>query len=128
MNAPQLTPAVHERVARLLLLMLGTDQDGEALAARLALTRTLRAAGADMHVLAREIESPAPRSTFHEDAHPSDWRAKLKICLDHKHFLSSWECGFLESMCKWTGQPTVKQADRLDAIFNKVQVRAEAAP
>jgi hypothetical protein len=51
-----LTP-IAGKVAKLLKQMLSTEHDGEAIAAKEAIKRTLAGAGADIHVLADAIEA-----------------------------------------------------------------------
>lgn len=53
-----LTPAAGDRLRKLVLL-LSSDKDGEALAARDAIGRTLEAEGATWHDLANLIAGPA---------------------------------------------------------------------
>ncbi len=34
--------------------------------------------------------------------------------------LSEWEVEFIESLCKWDGTFTPKQADKIEAIYDRV--------
>ena len=52
-------PAVQDKLAKL-VLMLGSDRDGEVIASAHAIGRTLKAAGQDWHALAAALVRPAP--------------------------------------------------------------------
>jgi hypothetical protein len=61
-----INPELRGRVGKLLRL-LGSDKEGEMLAATAALRRTLHGAGADLHDLAESIEGTANGKKFTEE-------------------------------------------------------------
>lgn len=118
-------PSVRERLASLLKLLLSTDKDGEALAAKNAINRTLLGAGLDLHALAGEIENPAGAAARRErpDKSPHDWREKLAHCDAREELLTPWEQSFIQSLRRWTGKLTERQGTCLDAIYERVKYR-----
>src|SRR5215472_16517255 len=50
----------------------------------------------------------------------TSWRALLAECHRHRKSLSDKQCGFIDSLQDWCGQPTPKQMDRLHGLYNKV--------
>ena len=63
------------------------------------------------------------------DHHPlddNDWRDKVVYASVHANLLNDWERGFVDNMLGWDGQPTDKQASRIDVIYNKVKAKTEA--
>ena len=141
MNAP-LSLDLTARVAKL-LPRLGTDQQGEVAAVAAAITRTLKAAGHDLHDLAEHITA-APRTIVVyrerqvEPQHPPSWsaaygaatsrgrdRARIAQCQQSKR-LSTWETAFLASLAKRlaTGRDlTPRQRETLNDISAKMGVR-----
>ena len=51
----------------------------------------------------------------------ADLRKMVKELLaDESDRLTPWECDFLDSMHKWTGDYTAKQAAIIERIWNKI--------
>lgn len=108
------------RLGRIIAL-LGSDKDGEVLAAVAALRRTLKANGADLHDLISLLEGKV--KVVHEKGGPSaplSWREKIVACQRERDFLTEWERGFLESMSMWNRKPTEKQSAVLDRIYKSL--------
>jgi hypothetical protein len=106
-----------------LIRLLASDRDGEVVASARALHRTLRNAGLDFNDLAQMIE--APTRPYQGTADPdSDWCAMARACAEHVHELSDRERSFVRSMTKWRGEPSEKQLEWLNGIFERVVVAA----
>jgi hypothetical protein len=60
----------------------------------------------------------APRS----EAPWDDWRAEVAWCVAQPHRLSKWETDFLESLGRWRGRLTEKQAARLRDIVARLRM------
>lgn len=51
----------------------------------------------------------------------SDYRKMVKELLANEDdVLSSWECDFLDSLAKWTGDYTARQIETLEKVWAKV--------
>jgi len=131
------------RVARL-LPRLASDHDGEVAATAAAISRTLKAAGHDLHDLAAHIAAE-PRTVVvykerpTEPQHPPSWgaaygatsprgrdRGQVARCQQSKR-LSTWETGFLASLAQQLANGrnlTPRQRETLDDISAKMGVRA----
>jgi len=106
-----------QTAGKLARLMLGSDQDGERLAALAALQRVLIGIGKDHHHLALVIEEhlgdpPGPTSI--------SWRSQARHCWSSRDMLNAREQDFIESMLQWRGEPTDRQAKWLAAIYQRV--------
>lgn len=100
--------------------LLGSDKDGEALAALRKLGRLLRADGRDFHWLGDLLE----RHFAPAGAKP--WQSIAAQCLQRGHGrLKNFEIEFLLSMSTWPREPSAKQAALLEQIA--VRLRVEAA-
>lgn len=131
------------RVAKL-LPRLGSDQQGEVAAVAAAISRTLKAAGHDLHDLAEHITEGAQAVVVYrerpaEPRHPENWRAaygasgsraqdqdRVARC-QRAEGLSPWEMSFLASIAQQlaTGRTlSAKQRSTLDGIAAKVEARA----
>jgi len=107
-----------------LVRMLGSDQDGEALAACRALGRTLDSADLDFHCLADTIERAALPSVVtqpRQEASPAPelnaWQVLAMYCIrEGQGRLKPVELDFLRGMIHWPSQPSEKQNRWLDAI------------
>jgi hypothetical protein len=130
-DCTSLTP-IAGRVAKLLKQMLSTEHDGEAIAAKEAIKRTLASAGADIHILADAIEAgptflqealvradEARRQAEEELKRARDiakdmrtrpwhedqsppWNAIAHTCEAASHRLGERERKFVEDMVRWT--------------------------
>jgi hypothetical protein len=143
-----ISPAVAVRICHFIRL-LSSDRDGEVVAAARAIIRTLKGAGADIHVLAERIEHPSFTETemlklydagydaglraaesdpifrnVNLDGEPS-WHDIACECAAHPHrMLSEREKQFVADMVRRTvhgGQPTPKQTNWLRKIYARVR-------
>ena len=141
MTAP-LSLDLTSRVAKL-LPRLASDQNGEVAAVAAAISRTLKAAGHDLHDLAAHIAAE-PRTVVvykerpAEPQHPPSWsaaygaasprgrdREQVAQCQQSKR-LSTWETGFLASLAQQLANGrnlTPRQRETLDGISAKMGVR-----
>lgn len=107
-----------------LLPLLGTNHDGEALAAVRAIERTLKSAGLDFHDLASSLEAAA---TLNRD--PQTWEEVAIWCRENDHgHLTPKEREFVTSVAAQLvcgRQPTEAQEAWLRAIY--VRMRREAS-
>jgi hypothetical protein len=129
-----------ERLGQLLKLLVGTDKQGEAIAALEAIKRTINGAGIDHHSLGDALEAglarPQPRAALRPPPRgprppppPSpptvftSWRAKVSFCLEHDDRLNQREAEFLDAMQDWCGSPSEKQLNWVDAIWRRLERR-----
>ena len=105
--------------------LLGSDRDGEVVAAARAIARVLKAAGLDLHDLANAIAAPQLIEDQAEVRPNIKWHELRAFCLAHACFLSFRERQFLNDLGRWRGDITVRQRDWLEAIY--VRLRREAA-
>jgi hypothetical protein len=122
-----ITFAVRARLAQLLRLLLSSDKDGEIIASKVAINKTLAAAGLDFHVLADTVENPAPPTRRQEQPNDREfaWRHKVRFCVDHDRWLTAWEREFAANLLSWNAPLTTKQQDKLDRIVDKIKFREE---
>jgi hypothetical protein len=133
-----------EKLRKLLLLMLSSDQDGEALNAARALRRRLEADSMDIHEFADLLEgrklsedemkriyerafeegknSAAVEVGFSPAGLPSFYEMACEIQHKANGRLSPKEEGFIEDMVRWCArrEPSEKQAKWLHSIYCKI--------
>jgi hypothetical protein len=117
-----------------LIRLLGSNRDGEVLAAARALDQTLRSAGFDWHDLAdvaerclllRSATTSIARSS--SSARPP-WQELAEECLRHGGYsLKRSEIDFLSSMSGWPTSPSDRQLAWLDAIVRSLNLGRAAA-
>jgi hypothetical protein len=105
-----------------LIRMLSSDRDGEVVASVHAMRRLLASVGLSLHDLADAIELPARASQHDDDA--DDWRVMAKACAQCLHLLSEREISFVRTMPRWRGKPSRKQAEWLEAIYDRIREAA----
>jgi len=135
---------VADRIAKLLRMALGATSDGETLSAVMALRRTLKAAGSDLHELTKAITTGGELSeadmrklydagymaglkegesrsvsVFHDV--DEDWHPMRDFCAQHSQRLRSREREFIESLKYWRGGLTTKQSDWLNGLYARLQ-------
>jgi hypothetical protein len=103
--------------------MLSSDRDGEVVASVQAMRRVLASVGLSLHDLADAIELPA-RASQHDDDDDDDWRVMAKACAQCPHLLSEREISFVTTMTRWRGKPSRKQAEWLEAIYDRIREAA----
>lgn len=132
-----------------LVRLLSSDQDGEVIAAARALTRTLKGAKLDIHVLADSIgtgkkfseadaieiyqrgvedgrrEAESKSTAFHNvNAQPSWHDIAVACAADSDRLFNDRERQFVEDMIRLTvrgGEPSEKQASWLRKIYRRIQ-------
>lgn len=96
--------------------MLGSDHDGEVVAAARQAERIRKALGLSWDDL---LISPA-RPTSHGRPPPHDipdWRRACQLCMTRFDILSNWEMTFLQSLARYRGQPSAKQLAVLERLI-----------
>jgi hypothetical protein len=106
-----------------LIRLLGSDQDGEVVAAARALGRTLASVGEDFHTLADTIERSAPAA--HRGC--EDHRAIARWLLDSGARLSPKEWSFVADMANRFGSLSERQEAWLQAIYERVSAQSRRA-
>jgi hypothetical protein len=106
-----------------LIRMLSSDRDGEVVASVRAMRRVLEGAGLSLHDLADAIELPGQISQ-HNDNAADDWRVMAKACAQCPHLLSDRERSFVTTMTRWRAKPSRKQAEWLEAIYDRIREAA----
>lgn len=126
-----LTP---EQVAKLVkyLGMLGSDFDGEVVAAARAANALIRSEGFTWEeVLAPLAEHVLVRASTRASYSPGMfdkpliWQDFAEACLDNADILNEWEIGFVNSIALQIGKLTEKQAAKLASIMQKCGILAE---
>jgi hypothetical protein len=107
-----------------LVRLLGSDKDGEVLAAARALGRTLETVGQDFHALADIVERSVERSPavhHHHDHHHeyADHRATARWIINSGARLSPKEMSFGTQMANRFGTLSERQEAWLMAIFER---------
>jgi hypothetical protein len=90
--------------------MLGSEHDGEALAAARMAERMRRALGLSWGEL---MGAEAP-------AEAEGWRATVARCQTHSGLLTPWERAFLATLAGYGATPTARQLHTLAGIAAKV--------
>lgn len=106
-----LPPAAADRLVKL-AGMLGSAYDGERANAAAAATRLLEQHGTTW----REILAPAqPR---HRAPMTTGWRAVANDCLALSDLLTTWERGFLASLCT-----SARLSEKQQAVLDRIAAR-----
>jgi hypothetical protein len=121
------------RLARV-LEMIGSSFDGEALVAAKRAHELVKGAGKTWDEVLNSDETRHLReecdrlrrllAQTKKVETPDSLSEKLDLCAEYHECLTDWEKKFIESLAAWRGQPTVKQAQRLDEVLRKVRVYA----
>lgn len=127
-----------DRLKKLLLVALSSDQPGEAFAALSAINKQLKANKLDAHWLADKLNGasapPPPKvqpgyqpsyGPWHKPAHV-DWQEMLIHCADHRPFLRPREEEFIGSLLNQSQThggwyPSEKQLGWLAAIYSRLK-------
>lgn len=122
-----LVPNIPDRDRRRLVSAVGllaSDRDGEVVAAARAACRLLEPHGTNLSQLVEAALTPMPwRVSRAGSLRTVDHRTLARKCLAMSKHLSDWEAGFLESLVRWDGQLSPKQAAALDRIESKIDGR-----
>ena len=104
-----------------ILSRLASDYDGERAAAGLLATRLLKARGLGWdEVIGIALPSPVCNPWAGTPPPPFPWRMQAAACRARPDLLSARELDFLNSLQRWTGALTGKQAAWLERIAAKV--------
>jgi hypothetical protein len=109
-----------------LIRLLGSDQDGEVVAAARALGRTLATAGQDFHDLAACVESPAAAQTARR-ADANDWRTSARWLINSGAALTPKERAFVHQMASWPYEPSERQSQWLEALVERASRQGKCA-
>lgn len=124
-----------DRLKKLLLVALSSDQPGEAFAALSAINKQLKANKLDAHWLADKLNGvrapspppppPPPPYSWQRPARAVDWQEMLIHCADHRPFLRPREEEFVGSLLdqstKGGWYPSEKQFNWLAAIYSRLK-------
>jgi hypothetical protein len=116
---------ISPKIGRLIRL-LGSDSDGECLAAARALGRTLAGAGEDFHSLADAVESSAIE-TRPLQRRPEHWRASARWVINSGASLTPKELAFVHRMASWPYEPSERQSQWLEALIERATCQRECA-
>ena len=117
---------VAPRIRRLIRL-LGSDCDGEALAAVRALGRTLASIGEDFHTLANAVESAPERSAPAAHRECEGHREVARWILNSGAYLSFKERSFVTNVASRFGSLSPRQETWLADILERVSVQSRRA-
>jgi hypothetical protein len=124
-----LDPRTADRLAKLIAL-LGSDHDGEVVAAARAATRLMREHDLDWHDLIEAALRPAPATgaSIGRTAAPSgDEREVVARCWRQRDRMNGWETQFVASLMRWCGRFLPKQAAKLRSISHRLRAERRAA-
>lgn len=116
-----------------ILSRLASDHDGERAAAGLLATRMLKARGLSWEQLVGGASSTGSwrdelRCRRRPESDPQPWRSDVQRCLQRSDLMSCREREFLQSLTRWTGALTEKQAGWLGRIVEKLDMMTGATP
>jgi hypothetical protein len=122
--------ALAPKLTKLMLLLLRSEQDNEALSARRKLTGLLRDNGLDAHDLVAALFAPESETSHqsnvqHAHMRPSD-SSTVRWCYQRRRLLKAHDQEFIESLMRWSGPISGSQRQWLHDIVGKLG-RAEAA-
>jgi hypothetical protein len=100
--------------------MMGSDHDGEALAAARQAERIRRQAGVTWDQI---ISPPAAARPPPDPPKPPDWRATVAACCARRDRLTAWEWDFLAELATYRHAPS----DRQTEILGRIHARVTAA-
>lgn len=124
-----------ERLRKLLLVVLSSDQAGEAMAARDAVAKMLKKDGKDIHWLVAQVAGQPPKpavpSVQHGAASPTPeselWWNVIVYCADHIDWLRPKEAVFIQSLMqqfvdstKDNWRPSPAQTKWLNDIYRRL--------
>ena len=117
-SAPAIAPQVAQRISKLILL-LGSDQDNEALGAARALDRTLKAAGYSLHTVAAIVAAPPPPRAGRR----ADALLRMARTIALHEDCNTWEKRFAESVADLLARGcrlSKGQREKLHEVFDQV--------
>lgn len=114
-----------ERLAKLLRLIFGSDQDGEIVAAVAAVRRILAASDVDHHWLADRLTAPIALAAV-DNCEDRDDRSDAWFCFHRRNMLSPKERAFIENIVARSAPLSSKQRKWLHDICDKLAEAASA--
>ena len=102
-----------------LLPLLASDQPGEVVATAAAISRTLKAAGADWHDLVSNL-TDTPGKKLPAWGEPSTWVEAVRVCAMNPDLIQERDFGFLRSVASFH-DPSEKQLAWIAAIYDRVR-------
>jgi DNA-binding transcriptional LysR family regulator len=114
------------RFSKLLRLALVADQPGEIVAAVAALKRALTTSGVDPHWLADAFERGTKSIAVPHVDDVADDRSTVWWCWHHRDDLTAKERKFIESLTRWRGPISERQARWLQDIADRLSVEVAA--
>jgi hypothetical protein len=108
-----------------LIRLLGSNQDGEVVAAARALGRTLAGAGEDFHSLADAIENSSIETRHLQRR--EHWRASARWVINSGASLTQKELAFVHRMASWPYEPSERQSQWLEAIVERASRQGKCA-
>jgi hypothetical protein len=112
------------KLAKLIRLIFGSDQDGEIVAAVAAAKRLLAASDLDAHWLADRLAAPSTLPTSERSGGEGDDRSAAWFAFHRRHFLSPKERAFVVNIVERSAPLSPKQRQWLNDICDRL---AEAA-
>jgi hypothetical protein len=111
-----------DRLAKLIRLIFGSDQDGEIVAAVAAAKRLLAASDLDAHWLADRLAAPAIAGVAEERHHDDgDEHSLAWWCYHRRDALTAKERRFIDSLTRWRGPISERQAKWLHDIADRLE-------
>jgi DNA-binding transcriptional LysR family regulator len=114
------------RFSKLLRLALVGDQPGEIVAAVAALKRALTTSGVDPYWLADAFERGAKSVAVPHVDDVADDRSTVWWCWHHRDDLTAKERKFIESLTRWRGPISERQARWLQDIADRLSAEVAA--
>ena len=108
-NPTMLTPRLGK-----LVVLLGSDRDGEVIGAARAIDRVLKSSGRDWHDLAATLSVPTSIPS-------ADWRGEARFCAGNAQRLSERELDFLATLARYRSSPSGKQLSWLQSIADRLR-------
>jgi hypothetical protein len=101
--------------------LLGSDHDGEALAAARQAEKIRKKLGVTWEELL--VPSPRQRSADPPPEELTDWRWACHFCLERYWSLTRWELNFVATVARYTKPPSAKQL----IILHRLMARCRTA-
>jgi hypothetical protein len=122
-----------DRLAKLISLIFSTDKDGEIVGAVGAARRLLAAEKVDAHWLADRLTAPQPlhkqereRDDDRDRDEDGDHRSAIWWCHHHCGALTAKERRFIESLTRWRGPFSERQAQWLHDAADRLSAGVAA--
>ena len=114
-----LAPDVADRLCKL-LGMLGSEHPGERATAALKADELLKREGLRWCDVLQPREPVAVEPDDDSEPECSDWRSMARTCVARAWALSDKEAAFVRQMTRWRGEPSDRQIDWLESIYDRI--------